>query len=1285
MKCPKCQYENDQGDKFCRECGETLPSVCPKCGHALKPGDKFCADCGAKITDASSIIPPKLEDMQKQFQTRIPQSLADRLFAGAKQMQGEYRLVTAMFADVSGSSAMARNMPLEQYINIMDECFKMMVDVISIKYEGSINRFIGDCALAFFGAPITHENDAERAILAGLDIRDAAKELELNVSIGINTGTAYFGEMGSDLLYSERSAWGPDVDFAKRLQESAQPGQIFVGASTYRTTRKAFDFDKPAEIEIKGAKGSAYSVLKVKEHPDKLRGIEGLRASMIGREREFSDLKDSADSLISGAGSIVSIIGEAGLGKSRLANELKEYLKDKDVQWYEGRCISIGQSVSYWPFLDILKSYMNLSNNDSEFEIAKKIKENIMALFPNRYEDILPFLGQLLSVNFGDELDDKIKSFTPEQIKHQTLMRLRGIFATISRQKPLLLILEDIHWADDLSFDLLSLLMDDLVENPIMLLCVYRPERDHKCWHIGDMASRKCPDKYTDITLKKLTDFQCRQLVESLLTIDNLPDSVKNMILRKSEGNPFFIEEVIRYLIDKGLISREDDRWKAKDELKDIDVPDTIQSVLLSRVDGLESETRYILQCASVIGRLFRYRLLDHIAHRERSLNDHLSQLEDHELIFEERTVPEKEYAFKHALTQEATYRGILEKKRMEFHNHIAEGMETLYKERIEECYDELAYHYNKGGNLEKAIEYLIKAGDKSRLAFANHQAVTYYNEALEKMEILADEKLSGLWEGKALEGLGEVYYNLGEFRKVINSLQRAIPLAIKRGESPYRLADLHFWISDAMHLIGDWVEARDWAESGLDLLGDDHTCPQAALLFHVLRSQYHPLGENEKSDEYLAKNRNLLKSGKLQYFDKIFIVYLGTAWAEYTKGNLDEAIRLAHDCIRVCEANHNDLGLAEAYSMLGRFTATSHTYEDMRKSSEYSEKSFDLHKQFEYGKQIIVCLSRLMFSYCFLGEEDKAEEILLESVKWMRNNQRDNLHFVSSLIYISQMYLKQKHNLEKAIKHCKSALEQGPSSHQLVYILSLMEEAYTGLGKRDEFISYCDEIKPRFQDSKLTRFYLEQWQPSESFTKIAFEDDFNESTLKPEWQCQSLENSDYTIHNEKSYLEIRANSRKTDFRTPNSSPRLLQKASGKFAVEIKIGSIADDVPWAGGIVICRDEQNSVFFWAGIINEGDIVLQSSNSKDVFSGGIFFGRGRLISDPIYLRLERFSDKLLAYCSADGEKWFICAETVFQFDDPIQVGIFASGRDLLLNPTIDKINTATRFDWFRIFTK
>jgi tetratricopeptide (TPR) repeat protein/regulation of enolase protein 1 (concanavalin A-like superfamily) len=505
----------------------------------------------------------------------------------------------------------------------------------------------------------------------------------------------------------------------------------------------------------------------------------------------------------------------------------------------EGRCVSIGQPISYWPFLDILRTYLNLSDADTESDFARKLRASITDLFPQRWGDILPFLARLLSIRFGDELDDRLAYFTPEQIRHQTLMRLRDVFTAISRRNPLMLILEDLHWSDDLSLDLISLLMDELTANPLLLLCVYRPEREHRSWQIGDVASRKCLERYTEITLKQLSAVQSRQLVESLLTIDNLPAPTKDMILGKSEGNPFFIEEVIRSLIERDLVYRVDNKWKARREIKDIDVPDTIQSVLLSRVDRLEAESKYVLQCASVIGRLFRYRLLDHLARHERDLEEHLSQLEARDLVYEERSVPELEYAFKHALTQEATYQGILERRRKEFHQRVADGIEDLYRERIEEFYEELAHHHRLGGNDEKAIEYLLKSGIKAAGQFANQDALSYFNQA---EEILRKSRRGAACRAPTpaephrrewamlYENRGAVLQWIGRWMEAVKEYEEALRWC----DDPHGRAEIYRkmgWLeSEEMQ---DKVSAIKHLELGLKELPEDDRSVQRVRLEH--------------------------------------------------------------------------------------------------------------------------------------------------------------------------------------------------------------------------------------------------------------------------------------------------------------------------------------------------------------------------------------------------------------------------------------------------------------------
>ncbi|MBI1928437.1 AAA family ATPase, partial [Candidatus Poribacteria bacterium] len=897
MQCPNCQHENREGAKFCEGCGTKLPQTCPNCGTEVRPQARFCDACGTQLTGAAAsptqVHVPKLEDLHAQLQSLIPDALAQKYLSAEREITGENRLITVLFADISGSTALSRTRSPEAMFQLMQDCFKDLVNIVA-GYEGSISGFRGDGLLALYGAPILHENDPERAILAAIDMRDAMRKRGLEITVGINTALMTVGEIQT-ALHKEYTAYGTEINLAARLQQAAKGGQIFVGSGTYRQTRYAFDFGRIENLTLKGLGGGivAYEVLGVKVHPEKVRGIEGLRARMIGREREFAELKEAADGWLAGSGQVVSIIGEAGIGKSRLVSELKTYLTSPPAPLLqgegskesppslagkgagglgqkptvlEGRCVSIGQPISYWPFLDILRTYFGLREADTEAEIARKVTDGVRGLFQTSEvsktsevyaEEFLPFIGRLMSIRFGNELDKRLDFATPDQIKHQTIMRLKDLFETLasrgrgipssieSRGKdsaPTMLILEDLHWADDLSLDLISLLMDSLATTPLMLLCVYRPEQEHRVWQLSSLAGRKCLDRYTEITLKQLSSHESRRLVEELLTIDNLPESVKGMILRKSEGNPFFIEEVIRSLIDRDLVYREGDRWKARAEISDIDVPDTIQSVVLSRVDRLQAEARYVLQCASVIGRLFKYRLLEHLAQHERDLDRHLSEFEARDLVYAERTVPELEYAFKHAFTQEATYQGILEQKRRAFHGQVAQGIERLYQERLEEYYEELAHHYSRSGDAEKAAEYLLKAGEQAKRSYANEPAIA------------------------------QVYHGIGKLVEAEQAFEKAIALAKEMGCPSRQLVRLY----NAMAFVYFWQSRFDedirYGEMGLELLGDDKECLEAALMNSHIADVNLNKGNTEKWREYNHKNMAFIK--KLEYSGELLGPY---------------------------------------------------------------------------------------------------------------------------------------------------------------------------------------------------------------------------------------------------------------------------------------------------------------------------------------------------------------------------------------------------------------------------
>ncbi len=692
--------------------------------------------CGTKMGEAG---PTSLQEQFDAMQENLPSSMMEKL---SITTDGENRIVTVLLADMSSSVEATRDLDPEDAAALVSKLLKTMIDVLT-KYECRIDNIVGDEVVAVFGAPKMHEDDPERAILAGLELIEEVQKSDLNASVGINTGEAFFGEIGSQ-EHQKRTVYGTVINLAARLQAQAEAGQVFVGETTYRHARRSFEFE-PLSLKVKGFDEpvAAYRVIRPRPRMEKVRGIEGLRAQMIGREDELHILRDALSETRKGKGQMVSVIGEAGLGKSRLLAELKgkgiDELEGNTVPlWLEGRCLELGMAASYWPFIDIFREHFGWKPQDADSVRAENIVSTLQEmvdrgdLTDERREEMGPLLGNLLSVKFATEWDQVLQSADPEQMKNRIFMAIRDFFLALAKRTPVVLVLEDLHWADSLSLDLISLLMETLTLAPLLLVCIYRPEREHKCWRLATIAQRKCSERYAEINLHELSKLDSRRLVDALLTISNLPESVREMILEKTQGNPFFVEEVIRSLMDTGMVYQEGDEWRASEDIESVKLPESIQSILLSRIDRLEEQLKHVLQSASVIGKLFRRRLLEYTTKKEAELESDLWKLEDLAFIYQERAIPEEEYSFKHVLTQETVYQNILRRHRQRFHHEVAQAMEVLYQNSIDEYYEQLAYHWENADDIEKAVEYLSKAGARALANYANEDAVTHFQRALD-------------------------------------------------------------------------------------------------------------------------------------------------------------------------------------------------------------------------------------------------------------------------------------------------------------------------------------------------------------------------------------------------------------------------------------------------------------------------------------------------------------------------------------------------------------------------
>ena len=798
-------------------------------------------------------------------------------------MEEENRVVTVLFVDI-GETVGETNIH-EDRVSLIDRFLRVVKDV-ALKYGGGIDRFLGESASVLFGRTQTHESDPELAIRAVIEIRSEAKKLGLGLTAGINTGGVYFNKTDTEES-QELTRRGGVVNLAVRMAGKVEEGGILVGESTYHHTHGAFEFT-PLSIKIRGIDDpvTVFRVERLLPEPKKARGIEGLRAELIGRDEDFSRLKEALAQVLKGQGGMVSLIGEAGVGKSRLVFELKEYLvsnsavpnPQSEIVWHEGRCLEMGIAASYWPFIDILREYFAWSAESDESERAQGItlclQEMVdrQELSEERRDEIGPLLGNLLSIRFGNEWDERLSDLDPESVKYRTFIDLRDFFLALAKQEPVILVLEDLHWADNLSLDLISLLMETLADAPILLLCVYRPEREHKCWHLATIATRKCPECYTEIHLNELSHDQSRRLVESLMTIDDLPASVKDLILRKSQGNPFFVEEVVRSMIDSGVVYREGDFWRAGEGIESVVVPESIQSVILSRLDHLDEDLKNVLQIASVIGRLFNRRVLQQMAKGTTDLENLLWELMDRALIYEERTIPEEEYSFKHVLMQEAVYGNILSHRREIIHNRVAEAIEVLYGSSLEEYYEQLVYHYDRGGDVEKALEYLFKAGEKAKGSFANEAAIAHLTRGLELLETTSEthernrqelnfqialglsqffakgnaaaevemayararelcEKIGDDSElFQVLIGLRRFYFARGKLKRAHGLGEELLALA-QSHQDPNHLSRAHFMLVETLCWFGEFTQALEHCELGISFY-DPHQQGSQVLLY---------------------------------------------------------------------------------------------------------------------------------------------------------------------------------------------------------------------------------------------------------------------------------------------------------------------------------------------------------------------------------------------------------------------------------------------------------------------
>ncbi|KPK25179.1 MAG: hypothetical protein AMK69_14950 [Nitrospira bacterium SG8_3] len=742
LKCPRCQFENPEGIKFCGECGTKLERVCTHCHFSNPPQFKFCGDCGHKLTIPAEPSPRELSFDEKisKIQRYLPKGLTEKILSQKNKIEGERKQVTVLFCDMEGFTPLVEKIGPDEAYDIMDQVYELLIHKVN-DYEGTVNEMTGDGIMALFGAPIALEDAPQRAIRSAHGIhqemtkfnqrlREQKKKIPtLKMRIGIHSGPVVVGTLGNDLRV-EFKAVGDTVNLASRMEGMAEPGTSNVTEETFKLTEDLFRFESLGEKKVKGKEKSvkvyrviAPSNMRTRFDVSAERGL----TKFVGRSRELDLLLDGFERSKSGRGQVFSIIAEAGVGKSRLLYEFRKAIASEDATFLEGLCLSYGRNMAYRPVIDILRANFNIKEGEGDNKIKEKIERDLKVLGLDE-SSIRPYLLELFSVK-DRGISETLMS--PEMRKDLIIEAIKRITLAGAETRTIVIAVEDLHWIDESSEELFKDILDSISGARVFLIMTYRPE-------FVPIWSGK--SYHNQVNLNRLSNRESLAMVFDLLGAEEVSEDLEELILNKAEGIPFFIEEFVKSIRDLGLLKKTNGTCRLAKDLQELTVPVNVQDMIMARIDSLHESAKELLRTGSVIGREFSHELIRAVAGLpEQELLTHLSVLKDSELVYERGIYPDSSYVFQHALTQEVGYGSLLSNKKNELHASIGQAFEEIHRDRIEEFYEMLAHHYSKSDDTEKALEYLFKAGEKAKRTYANDAAIAFLTQGLELLKSLPE------------------------------------------------------------------------------------------------------------------------------------------------------------------------------------------------------------------------------------------------------------------------------------------------------------------------------------------------------------------------------------------------------------------------------------------------------------------------------------------------------------------------------------------------------------------
>jgi class 3 adenylate cyclase/tetratricopeptide (TPR) repeat protein len=1004
MRCSSCHADNPTENRFCEQCGARLESCCPQCGTPMREGVRFCGHCGAALTTPLPVPPSSTPG------TYTPKHLADKILTARSALEGERRQVTVLFADMAGFTTLAEQRDPEEIHQIVNRCFDLMTAEVH-RFEGTINQYTGDGIMALFGAPIAHEDGPRRAVHAALAIQRALRayssELQdrhgatVQMRIGLHTGLVVVGKIGDDLRM-DYTAVGDTTNLAARLQQVAAPGTVLISAVTHKLVAGFFETVDRGALQVKGHAVPVHAFEVVCARGSRARldvAVEHGLTPLIGRDRELEALAELFKDVKAGRGQVVFIAGDAGIGKSRLVYELRRRLAAAGEQatWLEGRCVSFGQVIPLLPVVDQLRANFGIEEQDGEPEIIAKVEEGMRRL--GDLDVHIPYIRYVLSVDPGDP---GVAAMEASARRKRTFDGLRALGLRGAARQPLVFVYEDLHWIDTSTGEYVASIIDSVAGVPIMVIATYR---------VGYTPPFGSRSYFTTVNLHSLSETEAIAMAGRVLGTDDFPAELKTALMDKAEGVPLFVEEVTKTLLDLGVLRREGAGYRMVKQINQADIPDTIQGIIMARLDRLGEDGKRTVQLASVIGRQFMHRLLERVAGFSEKLDGLLRELKQLEIIYEQGLLAEPGYVFKHAVIQDVAYNSLLLQRRKELHQAVGLAIAELYPDRLTDHYGELAHHFALAENWTQAFEYSVLAGDRAAHAFANTEAKDHYARALRVAEkltispamltslhvkrgavlsVIAEYEEAAAHYQHALDlvrqigdrraeveiliGLADVYYVYHRPDQALASNQEAGAIARELGDAALQ----GVCVANRVEIIVSWYghvpEVRAGIDEALRLVKHIEKPHQLARTLIIIGGVFQWRADFDRAFTHLRRGIDCAVQAHAGFQYGFGIFHMGHG--HMARGEYEEALRRYRQMTEYAEAAGDKFYLARAPNLIGGVHLELY---DLDAAIELNREGEEVaHRLFPWPEPRCHSFLKLGLAHLGRGECDRAADALM-------------------------------------------------------------------------------------------------------------------------------------------------------------------------------------------------------------------------------------------------------------------------------------------------------------------